>query len=141
MAAAKKTTKKAAHAKKTEPKKTTPKSSVKTKNTWSARVTATSNAMDVAPGTFAQKDPEKIATALERDAERSTRRKEPAYRSAMSMLTFYINRAGTNLSATETKTLEEAKTVLRARFGPAATESQAAKKPRPSTKSRRSAAR
>jgi len=74
--------------------------------------------MDVAGGTFRQKDPTKIAYALERDAEKSNRRKSSPYRSAMSMLTFYINRAGTNLSARQLKVLEDAKAVLRAEFGP-----------------------
>jgi hypothetical protein len=85
---------------------------------WSQQVTQTSNAMDIAQGTFAQKDPKKIAHAVERDAERSTRRKSSPYRSAMSMLTFYINRAGTTLSPKRRKILEDAKDVLREEFGP-----------------------
>jgi hypothetical protein len=85
---------------------------------WSEAVNETSNAMDTADGTFTQADPVKIARAVERDAESSTRRKSSPYRSAMSMLTFYINRAGTNLSAKQRKTLEDAKLVLRQEFGP-----------------------
>jgi hypothetical protein len=88
-------------------------------NKWSARVNATSNAMDIAPNTFNSGDPEKIARAVESDAEKSTRRKSTPYRSAMSMLTFYINRAGKNLTAKQRKVLEDAKDVLRDEFGPA----------------------
>jgi hypothetical protein len=87
-------------------------------NKWSAQVNATSNAMDIAPNTFTSGDPKKIARAVEHDAEASTRRKSTPYRSAMSMLTFYINRAGTNLSAKQRKVLEDAKDVLRTEFGP-----------------------
>jgi len=90
------------------------------KRKWSKHVSETSNAMDIAGGTFAQRDPKKIARAVERDAEQSDRRKSSPYRSAMSMLTFYINRAGSNLSAKQRKTLEEAKQVLRDEFGPEA---------------------
>jgi hypothetical protein len=86
---------------------------------WSAHVNATSNAMDIAPDTFTSGDPKKIARAVERDAEQSTRLKATPYRSAMSMLTFYINRAGKNLTAKQRKVLEDAKDVLRDEFGPA----------------------
>jgi hypothetical protein len=96
---------------------------------WSARVNATSNAMDIAPNTFNSDDPKKIALAVEHDAEKSTRRKSSPYRSAMSMLTFYINRAGTNLSAKQRKVLEDAKDVLREEFGPGG-RSAAKKSPR-----------
>ncbi len=88
------------------------------KKYWSAHVTETSDAMDIAGGTFAKDDPEAIAHELERDAEKSNRRKSSPYRSAMSMLTFYINRAGTNLPAARRKILEDAKAVLREEFGP-----------------------
>lgn len=74
--------------------------------------------MDVEGGTFKQSDPKKIARAIEHDAEASSRRKSTPYRSAMSMLTFYMNRAGRNLTAKQRKILEEAKDVLRAEFGP-----------------------
>src|ERR1700712_3998542 len=88
------------------------------KKYWSARVTETSDALDIAGGTFAKDDPKAIAHELERDAEKSTRRKSSPYRSAMSMLTFYINRAGKNLPAARKKILEDAKQVLREEFGP-----------------------
>jgi hypothetical protein len=88
------------------------------KRKWSQHVNETSDAMDIAPGTFAQSDPQKIARDLEHDAEASTRRKSSPYRSAMSMLTFYINRAGKNLSPKRRQILEDAKDVLRAEFGP-----------------------
>ncbi|MBD5635143.1 MAG: DUF3175 domain-containing protein, partial [Candidatus Eremiobacteraeota bacterium] len=88
-----------------------------TKRKWSGAVTATSDAMDVADGTFKQTDPKKIAREVEHDAEKSKRRKSSPYRSAMSMLTFYINRAGKNLTAKQRKTLEEAKDVLRSEYG------------------------
>ena len=74
--------------------------------------------MDIAANTFISEDPKKIARAVEHDAEKSTRRKSSPYRSAMSMLTFYINRAGTNLTAKQRKVLEDAKDVLREEFGP-----------------------
>jgi hypothetical protein len=92
---------------------------------WSKHVTETSDAMDVEPGTFKQSDPAKIADAVERDAERSTRRKESPYRAAMSMLTFYINRAGANLTAKQRKVLEDAKDVLREHYGPGGTSASA----------------
>jgi hypothetical protein len=88
------------------------------KKYWSARVTQTSDALDIPGGTFAKDDPKAIAHELERDAETSTRRKSSPYRSAMSMLTFYINRAGKNLPAARKKILEDAKQVLREEFGP-----------------------
>jgi putative cell wall-binding protein len=88
------------------------------KRKWSGTVTETSDAMDVADGTFKESDPKKIARAIEHDAETSKRRKSTPYRSAMSMLTFYMNRAGSNLTAKQRKILEEAKDVLRAEFGP-----------------------
>ncbi|HEV3089360.1 MAG TPA: DUF3175 domain-containing protein [Candidatus Elarobacter sp.] len=88
-----------------------------TKRRWSQHVTETSNAMDIDQGTFAQDDPKKIALDLKRDAERSHRRKSSPYRSAMSMLTFFINRAGRGLPAKRKKTLEQAKDELRKAFG------------------------
>ena len=88
------------------------------KKKWSAHVTETSDALDIPGGTFAKDDPKAIAHELERDAEKSTRRKSSPYRSAMSMLTFYINRAGKNLPAARKKILEDAKQVLREEFGP-----------------------
>jgi hypothetical protein len=88
-----------------------------TKRKWSQHVTETSDAMNVKSGTFASRDPKRIAETVEHDAERSSRRKTTPYRSAMSMLTFYINRAGKNLPKAQLKVLEEAKEILRAEFG------------------------
>ncbi|HEX5007112.1 MAG TPA: DUF3175 domain-containing protein [Hyphomonadaceae bacterium] len=84
---------------------------------WSQRVTETSNAMDLEGGVFTQKDPKKIALSLKRSAEHSKRRKSEPYRSAMSMLTFYINRAGKDLPAAQRMRLETAKDELRKAFG------------------------
>jgi hypothetical protein len=84
---------------------------------WSARVTQQSDALDLEGGVFRQNDPKKIARSLKRSAEASKRRKSDPYRSAMSMLTFFINRAGKNLPAARKKTLQRAKAELRAQFG------------------------
>jgi hypothetical protein len=84
---------------------------------WSARVTRTRNALDLERGVFAWKDPKLIAASLRRSAQRSRRRKADPYRSALSMLTFYINRAGKNLPATQRQTLRRAKDELRHQFG------------------------
>ncbi len=84
---------------------------------WSARVTAHSNALDLDRSVFTWKDPHRIALSLKRSAERSHRRKSGPYRSAMSMLTFYINRAGDNLGAGQRRVLERAKDELREVFG------------------------
>ena len=80
---------------------------------WSARVTRESNALDLESNVFAGNDPKKIARSLKRSAERSRRRKSEPYRSAMSMLTFYINRAGRSMSARRRRILEAAKGRLR----------------------------
>ena len=84
---------------------------------WSARVTRESDALDLKPGVFTGRDPKRIAASLKRSAERSRRRKSDPYRSAQSMLTFYINRAGKNLPAGRRKTLQRAKAELRKQFG------------------------
>lgn len=84
---------------------------------WSQQVTETSNALDLEPGVFALSDPREIALSLKRSAEASTRRKADPFRSAMSMLNFYINRAGTQLDPTQRRQLERAKDELRALFG------------------------
>jgi hypothetical protein len=84
---------------------------------WSKAVTEGSNALDLQRGVFSQKDPGKIAGSLKRSAERSERRKADPYRSALSTLTFYINRAGKNLSASRRKPLKAAKEKLREKFG------------------------
>ncbi len=85
--------------------------------TWSNRVTKESNALDLDAGVFTWNDPKRIAASLKRSAERSRRRKAEPYRSALSMLVFYINRAGKNLPAGRRRTLQQAKTELRKQFG------------------------
>lgn len=82
---------------------------------WTKRVTMESNALDLEEGVFTR-SPKEIASSLKRSAEKSTRRKSSPFRSAMSMLTFYINRAGTNLSPSDKKRLEKAKEELRKIF-------------------------
>jgi hypothetical protein len=84
---------------------------------WSARVTKESDALDLQDGVFKLRDPKRIAASLKRSAECSHRRKANPYRSALSMLTFYINRAGRNLPASRRKTLQRAKVELRKQFG------------------------
>ncbi|HEX4181939.1 MAG TPA: DUF3175 domain-containing protein [Caulobacteraceae bacterium] len=84
---------------------------------WSAEVTETSDALDLKAHLFEQDDPKKIAADLKRAAEQSHRRKGTPFQSAMSMLTFYINRAGTNLSDERRRALETAKDELRKQFG------------------------
>jgi len=96
----------------------TPKSRPTARRFWSARVTARSNALDLEPGVFTCKDPRRMAASLKRSAELSRRRKGTALQSAMSMLTFYINRSGDNLSGAQRRTLERAKSELRKLFGP-----------------------
>jgi hypothetical protein len=83
---------------------------------WSAKVTETSDAMDLKAHIFEQDDPAKIAASLKRSAEHSHRRKGTPFQSAMSMLTFYINRAGKNLSASRKHKLDDAKDELREQF-------------------------
>jgi len=85
----------------------------KTAKYWSGEVTKHSNALDLDKGVFTWSDPKKIARSLLKSAEQSSRKKATASRSAMSMLTFYINRAGHNLAAARRKTLEQAKDELR----------------------------
>jgi len=84
---------------------------------WSATVTKHSNALDLDRGVFTWKDPQRIARSLKRSAERSRRRKSTPYRSAMSMLTFYVNRAGSDLSASQRQVLVRAKKELRELYG------------------------
>jgi len=84
---------------------------------WSARVTRESDALDLDAGVFTWKDPRRIARSLKRSAERSGRRKAEPYRSALSMLTFYLNRAGNKLPAARRRTLERAKGELKRAFG------------------------
>jgi hypothetical protein len=89
----------------------------KTKRYWSARVTKESDALDLEGGVFSLQDPKRIAASLKRSAQQSRRRKTEPYRSALSMLVFYINRAGKNLSAARRRKLEQAKVELRRQFG------------------------
>jgi len=91
----------------------------KEKKKWSQDVTENSDAMDLEDGVFKQRSAKKIADSLKHSAEESERRKTNAFRSAMSMLTFYINRAGSQLSASRRRTLEKAKDELRKDFGKA----------------------
>ncbi len=84
---------------------------------WSREATRHSNALDLEEGVFAKEDPRGIAKSLKRSAENSKRRKSEPYRSAMSMLTFYINRAGKKLSRERRAKLEAAKDELRALYG------------------------
>lgn len=80
---------------------------------WSQRVTKESNALDLERGVFTKSSARAIAASLKRSAEHSHRRKSDPYRSAMSMLTFYVNRAGKTLPASRRKKLEAAKDELR----------------------------
>jgi len=84
---------------------------------WSGRVTRESSALDLEEGVFTWDDPEKIALSLKRSADCSIRRKTLPFRSAMSMLVFYINRAGKNLDRNRLGILEQAKDELRALYG------------------------
>ncbi|BBU62270.1 hypothetical protein MSC49_22050 [Methylosinus sp. C49] len=84
---------------------------------WSAEVGRKSNALDLEPDVFTLDDSRAIARSLKRSAEKSARRKSAPFRSAMSMLTFYINRAGRGLPAERRRILERAKTELRKIFG------------------------
>jgi hypothetical protein len=114
--ATKKSAKRAATKKPHARRKATTKPGVRR---WSKRVTETSDALDLKGGVFTLRDPKQIAASLKRSAERSKRRKTNPYRSALSMLTFYINRAGRNLPASRKKTLMRAKDELRKQFGKA----------------------
>jgi hypothetical protein len=84
---------------------------------WSAGVTRRSNALDLEPAVFKKGSPRAIAASLKRSAERSRRRKAGSYASAMSMLSFYINRAGRGLSTTQKARLQRAKQELRRLYG------------------------
>lgn len=84
---------------------------------WSQRVTRESNALDLEEGVFTWSDPVRIARSLQASAERSMRRKADPFRSAMSMLVFYINRAGRNLDPDQKAVLEQAKDELRKLYG------------------------
>src|ERR1700745_1982725 len=87
------------------------------KRDWWGRVSRESDALDLEGGVFSLKDPKQIAASLKRSAERSSRRKAEPYRSTLSMLVFYINRAGKNLPANRKRILERAKGELKKLFG------------------------
>ena len=89
----------------------------KAQERWSGEVTAHSDALDLKPHIFTSDDPKRIARSLKRSAEASQRRKAEPFRSAMSMLTFYLNRAGQNLDDGRRRVLEQAKDELRKAFG------------------------
>src|SRR4051812_37193898 len=108
--AARKSTRKPVARRKTSTRKSSPKR-------WSQRVTEESDALDLKHGVFKLTSAKKIATSLKRSAEHSSRRKTGAYRSALSMLTFYINRAGKTLPKTQRERLERAKVELKHQFG------------------------
>ena len=84
---------------------------------WSRQVTESSHALDLEEGVFSWEDPAKIARSLKRSADRSERRKTTPFASAMSMLNFYINRAGSNLPSPQREILEKAKDELRELYG------------------------
>ena len=86
------------------------------KKFWSGRVTKSSFALDLEEGVFTWDDPKKIAQSLKKSAEQSTKRKATPFMSAMSMLNFYINRAGKNLKSQRRRALEEAKGELKKLF-------------------------
>jgi hypothetical protein len=124
--------KKSSHARKSRPRKTASRGRARSSaparrratktakrggRKWSHNVTERSDALDLRQGVFKLNDPKKIAASLKRSAERSKRRKADPYRSAQSMLTFYINRAGKDLPAGRKRTLERAKGELRKQFG------------------------
>jgi hypothetical protein len=108
--ATRKSTQKSVARRKTGTRKSSPKR-------WSKRVTEESDALDLKRGVFKLTSAKKIAASLKRSAEHSSRRKTGAYRSALSMLTFYINRAGKNLPKTQLDRLQRAKTELKHQFG------------------------
>jgi len=104
---------------KTRKASTARKSAKRPLRKWSGRVTETSDALDLKKNVFKLDSPKAIARSLKRSAEQSHRRKSDPYRSAMSMLVFYINRAGKNLPTTRKRKLEAAKDELRKAFGKA----------------------
>ena len=107
-------TRKKASARRSAARKSTQRAAPKR---WSQRVTKESDALDLKRGVFKLTSPKKIAASLKRSAEHSARRKTGAYRSALSMLTFYINRAGKTLPKTQRTRLEKAKVELKRAFG------------------------
>ena len=114
--AARKTVRKTATRKASATRRKTPARKASPKR-WSQRVTQESDALDLRRGVFKLTSAKKIAASLKRSAEHSSRRKSGAYRSALSMLTFYINRAGKTLTKTHRERLERAKIELKHQFG------------------------
>jgi hypothetical protein len=110
----KNTTKKKAVKRSASKKAGSKKSAVKK---WSKNVTEHSNAMDLEKDIFKSKDPKKIAASVKRSAEKSTRRKAGPFQSAMSMINFYENRGGDNISDAQKKVLDKSKNELRKLFG------------------------
>jgi hypothetical protein len=90
---------------------------VESTRNWSTRVTRESRALDLEEGVFTWQDPKRIAASLQRSAEASTRRKASPFQSAMSMLVFYVNRAGRNLPDRQRRVLDQAKDELRRLYG------------------------
>ena len=101
----------------TEANATKTKPKTETTHRWSQQVTETSDAMTLEPAVFRDTDPERIARSVKRSAERSRRRKGTPFQSAMSMLTFYLNRAGKNLTPQKKAVIKKAKVALRRLFG------------------------
>jgi len=95
---------------------------------WSAQVTRESYALDLDAGIFTSRDPKRVAASLKRSADRSKRRKSDPYRSAMSMLNFYINRAGRNLPDSRKRVLQRAKDELRRLYGKSSRTAKAKKR-------------
>jgi hypothetical protein len=93
------------------------KSNTSSPENWAAKVTRESDALDLEKGVFTWKDPLKIARSLKHSADTSTRRKSSPFRSAMSMLVFYINRAGSKLDSDQKRIPEQAKDELRKLYG------------------------
>ena len=99
------------------PKKSSSRATGRTGRYWSAAVTERSDAITIPKGIFQRDDPNSIARSLKRAAEHSNRRKSSPFRSAISLLNFYINRAGKNLPARRRNILERAKAALRSLYG------------------------
>jgi hypothetical protein len=116
-AATRKTARKTASRKAGSARRSAPAKRKASPKRWSQKVTQESDALDLKRGVFTLHDPKRIAASLKRSAERSSRRKTGAYRSALSMLTFYVNRAGKTLPKTQRERLERAKVELKRQFG------------------------
>ena len=119
-AATKKRAPKKAAAKKSAPEKSTARKAAPKKSTgrkWSKHVMETSDAMELEKDIFKSKDPKKIAASVKKSAEKSTRRKAGPFQSAMSMINFYENRGGENISAGQKKVLDKSKGELRKLYG------------------------